>query len=247
MVSCTLALESRWGPPQTVEEGLFRRVGRLGSSLDASSSGSISYVTERPPQPAPVEKECEVSRRLLLHICCGPCSTYTIKRLRELGFDVTGYWYNPNVHPYTEHERRRSCLEEYAATVGLPMIWEPDYDMPAYFRAVAGHEKFGERCARCYDLRLRATARTASERGFGVITTTLLISPYQDQQLIVAVGEEAAAEFGVDFFFENFRRGWSERGRLAKEHNLYRQAYCGCIFSEWERYDQNASTRQRGG
>lgn len=185
-----------------------------------------------------------MSRRLLLHICCGPCSTYTINRLRELGWDVTGYWYNPNIHPYTEHERRRACVEEYAAIVGLPMVWEPDYDVPAYFRAVVGHEKFGERCARCYDLRLRATARTASERGFSVITTTLLISPYQDQELIAAIGKEAATEFGVDFLFENFRRGWSERGRLTREHNLYRQAYCGCIFSEWERYDQNASTRQ---
>ena len=173
-------------------------------------------------------------RSILLHICCGPCGTYPINRLRELGFSVTGFWYNPNIHPYAEHERRKECVAEYARTVGLPMIWSERYEMPLYFRQVAGHEERGERCGICYRLRLERIAQVARERGFDAFTTTLLISPYQQQTLIGSIGEELAVKNGVEFFFENLRRGWGERGRLAREHHLYQQQYCGCIYSEVE-------------
>lgn len=173
-------------------------------------------------------------KSLLLHICCGPCGTYPINRLRELGFSVTGFWYNPNIHPYAEHERRRECVAGYASEVGLPMIWSEGYEMPLYFREVAGHEQRPKRCATCYRLRLERTAQIARERGFDVFTTTLLISPYQQQALIRSIGEELATRNGVGFFFENLRRGWGERGRLAREHHLYQQQYCGCIYSEVE-------------
>ncbi|MGQ9492193.1 MAG: epoxyqueuosine reductase QueH [Anaerolineae bacterium] len=178
-------------------------------------------------------QETGEGKRLLLHICCGPCSTYTIQRLREQGFDLTGLWYNPNIHPFAEHERRRECIQSYAAEIELPMIWET-YDMPTYFRAVAGHEAFGERCAICYRLRLERTAQIAQQQGFDAFTTTLLISPYQQQALIRSIGEELASQYGVQFYFENLRRGWSERGRMAREHSMYQQRYCGCIYSEWE-------------
>jgi hypothetical protein len=176
--------------------------------------------------------------RILLHICCAPCATYTINRLREEGFEVTGFWYNPNIHPWTEHEMRRESMVKYAEAVGLPMIWKERYDMPLFLRAVVGHERFGERCAICYRLRLEKTANVASERGFDAFTTTLIISPYQDQELIRHIGEKVGTRYGVEFYFEDFRRGWSERGRLTREHGLYRQQYCGCIFSEWERYNK---------
>lgn len=177
-------------------------------------------------------------KSILLHICCGPCSTYTINRLREEGFAVTGYWYNPNIHPWQEHERRRESLVAFAEEVDLPMLWHERYEMPAFLRAVAGREKFRERCEICYRLRLSQTARMAHEKGFEAFTTTLLISPYQDQGMIRSIGEEVAAEQGVEFYFENFRRGWAERGRLTRQHGLYRQQYCGCIYSEWERYNK---------
>ena len=177
-------------------------------------------------------------KRILLHICCAPCATYPVQRLREEGFEVAGFWYNPNIHPWTEHERRRESLVAYAQAVGLPMIWHERYEMPLFLRAVAGHEKFGERCRICYRMRLERAAQVAAEGGFDAFTTTLLISPYQDQALIREIGEEAAAQRGVEFYFENFRRGWSERGRLTKEYDLYRQQYCGCIYSEWERYNK---------
>nr|MBC7246134.1 epoxyqueuosine reductase QueH [Chloroflexota bacterium] len=184
------------------------------------------------PQASPDQKPGQ-GKRLLLHICCAPCSTYSVQRLREQGFDLTGLWYNPNIHPFAEHERRRECMQSYAAEIELPIVWEA-YDMPAYFRAVAGHEAFGERCTICYQLRLERTAQIAQQQGFDAFTTTLFISPYQQQALIRSIGEELASQYGVQFYFENLRRGWSVRGRMAREHDMYQQRYCGCIYSEWE-------------
>jgi len=198
----------------------------------------LPYSVELPPRPREVERaKAGEGKRILLHICCGPCGTYAIERLREEGFQVTGFWYNPNIHAWQEHQRRRESVQKYAEAVGLPIIWHEKYEMPLYLRAVVGHEKFGERCHICYRMRLEKTARVAAEGGFDAFTTTLLISPHQDQALIRQIGEEVAEEWGVEFYFENFRRGWSERGRLIHEHDLYRQQYCGCIYSEWERYN----------
>jgi predicted adenine nucleotide alpha hydrolase (AANH) superfamily ATPase len=175
---------------------------------------------------------------MLLHVCCAPCSTYTIDRLRSQGFQVTGFWYNPNIHPWQEHERRREALAAYAEEAHLPMIWHSTYEMPLFLRAVAGKERFRQRCAICYRLRLERTAETAEKGEFDAFTTTLLISPYQDQEIIKTTGERIAGQHGLQFYFENFRHGWAERGRMTREHDLYRQQYCGCIYSEWERYNK---------
>lgn len=185
-------------------------------------------------RPNPVVERPGEGKSLLLHICCGPCGTYPINRLRELGFAVSGFWYNPNIHPFDEHERRRECVAEYASAVGLPMIWSEGYEESRYSELIAGHEVRGERCGVCYRLRLERTAQTARDKGFDAFTTTLLISPYQQQALIRSIGEELAAKNGVEFFFENLRRGWPERGRLAREHHLYQQQYCGCTYSAVE-------------
>jgi len=195
----------------------------------------LPYRVVLPPMSKSAPKPGE-GKRILLHICCGPCSTYPITRLREEGFEVTGFWYNPNIHPWQEHERRRESMARYAEIVALPVIWYERYEMPQFLRAVIGHERFRQRCAICYRMRLEKTALVARANDFDAITTTLLISPYQDQRLIRAIGEEIAKTHGLEFFFENFRRGWAERGRLTREHDLYRQQYCGCIYSEWERY-----------
>ena len=197
----------------------------------------LPYSVELPPRPMEVEKPGE-GKRILLHICCAPCATYPIEQLREEGFQVTGFWYNPNIHPWQEHQRRRESAQKYAEAVALPVIWYEKYEMPLYLRAVVGHERFRERCRICYRMRLEKTARVAAEGGFDAFTTTLLISPHQDQAMIRQIGEEVAEEWKVGFYFENFRRGWSERGRLTHEHDLYRQQYCGCIYSEWERYNE---------
>ena len=196
----------------------------------------VIEVPEPAPKPAP-EITDHAGERILLHICCAPCGTYTTNQLRELGFDVTGFWYNPNIHPWREHERRRLSLVEYANRIDLPMIWHGAYDMPAFLRRVSGTEQFGRRCALCYEMRLAETARQAQIRGFDAFTTTLLTSPHQNQEMIRRIGERLARADGVEFHFENFRRGWSERGQMTTEHDLYRQQYCGCIYSEWERYN----------
>jgi len=207
----------------------------------------LTRAVDRPIQPAPQTAEGPIGagRRILVHICCAPCATYTVRRLRELAFEVTGYWYNPNIHPFSEHERRRETLIRYADEISLPVRQAAGYEMVEFLRAVSGHEQFGERCRLCYQMRLEETARFAAHEGFTVFTTTLLISPYQDQQMIKTLGESAAARYGIAFLFENFRRGWAERGRLVREHALYSQRYCGCLYSEWEALDRAATTAAR--
>jgi len=180
----------------------------------------------------------EGSKSILLHVCCAPCSTYTVARLRSQGFSVTGFWYNPNVHPWLEHERRRESMTAYAHEIDLRMIWYETYEMPLFLRSVVGKERFRQRCAVCYQLRLEKTAQTALTHGFDTISTTLLISPYQDQEMIRHVGARIARQHGLEFYAEDFRRGWAERGRLMRTHDLYSQQYCGCIYSEWERYNK---------
>jgi len=195
----------------------------------------LRRTVELPPPPEPSEPPGR-GRQLLLHVCCGPCGTYPALHLREEAFEVTAFWYNPNIHPFSEHERRREALHQFATAEDLPVLEWPDYEMVAFLRAVAGREAFGERCRFCYRMRLERTAQMAREQGFDAFTTTLLISPYQDEEMIRALGEEVGQVAGVPFYYERLRRGWSERGRLAKAHGLYRQDYCGCIYSEWERH-----------
>ncbi|MFC1994613.1 epoxyqueuosine reductase QueH [Chloroflexota bacterium] len=171
---------------------------------------------------------------LLLHVCCGPCATYVVGRLREQGHKVTACWYNPNIHPCHEHQRRLEAMEALSQAVDLPLIVEPGYDLIAYFRAVVGHE--ADRCPHCYRLRLEAVATLARDRGFQAFTTTLLISPYQQHDVLRQVGEALAEENGVQFHYEDFRPGFRESHCLAGDLGLYRQPYCGCVYSEWERH-----------
>ena len=176
--------------------------------------------------------------QILLHCCCGPCAIYTVNRLREEGFRVTAFWYNPNIHPFTEHRNRLEAMRSLAQTMELPLVVAEGYEMIDYFRAVVGHE--GERCGDCFRLRLSKTATAASEQGYKIFTTTLLISPYQKHELLRAVGETAAKECGVKFYYEDFRTGFRESHRLSRELNLYHQKYCGCVYSEWERFGKPA-------
>ncbi|MBN1400503.1 MAG: epoxyqueuosine reductase QueH [Anaerolineae bacterium] len=229
-------------------------VGRARALVQA---GKATWVSQEPgvirlnrvvelPEPERIPETPALSgQRVLLHICCGPCATYVVARLRELGAEVCGYWYNPNIHPYAEHARRRETLARYAEEINLPVIWETGYEMPAFMRAVVGHECFGERCALCYRIRLERTVLAAAEHGFQRFTTTLLISPYQDQERVKQLGEVLGAEHGVAFYFENFRQGFAAHHRLAREHGLYMQRYCGCVYSEWEAQDPQAWTKCR--
>lgn len=201
----------------------------------------LDYAVDLPPEPEPAPP-VGTDKRILLHICCAPCATYPIERLRELAFSVSGYWYNPNIHPFAEHQMRRASLEAYAVQVKLPMLWHEAYEMPAFLQRVVGKERFRQRCALCYAMRLEQTAHVASEQSYDAFTTTLLISPYQDQAMIRQIGERMGQRYGVSFFFENLRQGWHVRGKLARACDLYQQQYCGCIYSEWEAQCRTAWT-----
>lgn len=173
--------------------------------------------------------------RLLLHICCGPCALQPIKQLTGNKFkEVVGFYYNPNIHPPSEYKKRRETLREAGERIGVHVIY-PSYRMEEYFRKIASKEDSPDRCRLCWELRLLETADFAKKNRFSAFTTTLLISPYQDHDVIREIGERIAREKGVDFYYKDFRKGFRESQDEAKRQGLYRQRYCGCVFSELER------------
>ena len=172
--------------------------------------------------------------KVLLHICCAPCANRPLANLQAQGHEVTGYWYNPNIHPFTEYRARRNTVREYLEEIGVPLLEQNDYALRPFVRAVA--EDIAHRCVKCYEMRLFETARTAKERGFDAFTSSLFISPYQNHSLMKEVAERAAAEYGVAFLYQDFRPLFKEGQDFAREHGFYMQKYCGCVFSEEERY-----------
>jgi predicted adenine nucleotide alpha hydrolase (AANH) superfamily ATPase len=244
-----IVLDARGRRLSATSEEKARRLVQQGKAVIEQAEPltvRLTYEVTIPEKPRPESPPLSgEGRRILLHVCCAPCATYTAKRLRELAFEVTGLWYNPNIHPFSEHERRRETLAQYAQQIDLPVIWEPGYEIVSFMRAIHGREQFGTRCRICYHMRLERAAQVAARDGFDAFTTTLLISPYQDQDAIRALGEQAAAQHGVEFFFENFRRGWAEHHQMVHEHDLYSQRYCGCVYSEWEALDRSAATHPR--
>ncbi len=171
---------------------------------------------------------------VLLHTCCGPCTIHPLKSLRDEGMEVTGYFFNPNIHPYTEFGRRLATLEEYAGSAAMPLLVDRAYDLPGF---LSGALQAGDdRCLFCYRVRLERAFRAAQEGRVDGVTTTLLYSRFQRHDAIRAMGEELAARYGVPFLYRDFRKGWSEGVAESKRLDMYRQQYCGCIFSEWERY-----------
>jgi epoxyqueuosine reductase len=171
---------------------------------------------------------------LLLHVCCAHCAAYPVKHWRQAGYQVSAFWYNPNVQPYLEHENRLAAVRRLSETLELPLIETPGYAFTEHLRTVTGHE--ASRCELCYRLRLTRTAETARRMGFSGFTTTLLISHQQDRGEIAAIGEEVARDAGVKFLADDLSRYYSESRRLTKPMALYRQQYCGCVYSEYERY-----------
>lgn len=170
----------------------------------------------------------------LLHICCAPCANRPIDILRTDGYEVTGFWFNPNIHPFTEYRARRNCIRDYAAEIDLRLLERDDYALRPFIRTVA--EDISHRCVHCYEIRLYEAARQAAEGGFDSFTSSLFISPYQNHELMREVAERAAKEYGVAFLYRDFRPYFKEGQAFAREHGFYMQKYCGCVFSEEERY-----------
>jgi predicted adenine nucleotide alpha hydrolase (AANH) superfamily ATPase len=169
-----------------------------------------------------------------MHICCGPCTIYPLKELRIQGHEVVGVFYNPNIHPYQEYQKRRQTLNDYAAMAFLNVIWSENYPMEEFIRNIAFKEK--ERCAYCLLARLKYTAELAIQEKYDGFTTTLLYSKYQKHDLIREIGENLSRELRIIFYYQDFRVGWPEGVKISKELGLYRQPYCGCIYSEKERF-----------
>lgn len=179
--------------------------------------------------------------KVLLHTCCGPCTIYPLKILREKGHDVTGRFYNPNIHPYKEFTKRLQTLEEYADQVALPLLTEKTYGLKNFLRKVVFHEQ--GRCQFCYRMRLEDCARTAVLHGFSAFSSTLFYSKYQNHQQMKEIAEELAEKYQIEFMYHDFREGWQEGIDISVEKKLYRQPYCGCIYSEQERYDKSMRKR----
>ena len=175
--------------------------------------------------------------RLLMHICCAPCSIMCIDTLRREGIEPTGFWYNPNIHPVTEYKKRKNTLTQYASDIHMRLIVENKYGLREFVDHVC--PDYEHRCGWCYACRMEETARYAAENGYDHFTTTLLISPYQKHDMICRTAEVMADRYGVEFLYRDFRPYFKEGLERAKAHGLYRQQYCGCIFSEEDRFLYN--------
>ncbi len=180
--------------------------------------------------------------RLLLHSCCAPCSSHVIDTLTPY-FDITIFYYNPNIEPKEEYEKRKNeeirFLKEYPAINKLDII-DCDYDSNLYHEAIKGLEHLGERsprCHKCYYLRLDKTAAKALELGYDYFGTTLTVSPYKDSNKLNEIGKSLSEKYRLPYLYSDFKKnnGYLHSIELAKKYNLYRQDYCGCIYSKEER------------
>ena len=173
--------------------------------------------------------------KLLLHTCCAPCFLKCGEVLEDEGIKPTLFWYNPNIHPWMEYKSRKEALVEFAKFKNFELIIEENYGLREFISSI--YPDFSrERCKKCYQMRLEKTASYASKNGFDAFSTTLLISPYQNHECISELCHELEKKYGVKFLYRDFRPYFREGQKKAREHGLYMQKYCGCVFSEEERY-----------
>ncbi|WP_022846849.1 MULTISPECIES: epoxyqueuosine reductase QueH [unclassified Desulfurobacterium] len=178
-------------------------------------------------------------KRVLLHICCAPCACYPLEVLKQEDFEVYGLFYNPNIHPYTEFLKRLETVKKFEEITKIKIIYINKYPLEEWLRAVVYREERPIRCQICYSMRFEMTASVAKKGKFDFFTSTLFYSKYQNHEIMKMCAESAASKFGVKFLYRDFRKGWREGIEKSKEYNLYRQQYCGCIYSEKERYYKN--------
>ncbi len=172
--------------------------------------------------------------KILFHICCANCAIYPFERFAQKGMEAVGYFFNPNIHPYQEYQKRLETLRQYSEKVGLEVVYRDEYLLEEFLRNVS--HQVDERCGYCYRIRLEATAHEAKKNSFSAFSTTLLYSIYQKHLLIKEIGERLASEIGIPFYYEDFRPGWKKGVEISKAMGLYRQQYCGCIYSEKEKF-----------
>ncbi|MBE9527969.1 MAG: epoxyqueuosine reductase QueH [Proteobacteria bacterium] len=212
-----------------------------------NSSNADSY-SGAPKAGAPLKK-------ILVHMCCGPCSIIPLKNILKEEFEVHGYFYNPNIHPRGEFEKRLNGTKELAAHMGLDVLCDEEYRAVDFIRGMiesvdgatdeAGNPPEHTRCTYCYADRLEATAKAAKVHGYQAFTSSLLYSKYQNHAEIIELAEGIAAKYGVEFFYRDFREGWVEGIEKSKEIGLYRQKYCGCVYSLIDRYPKKYKKKRQ--
>ena len=178
---------------------------------------------------------------ILLHVCCGPCLVYPARVMEGEGTDFTCYFFNPNIHPYREFKKRLDSFKELADSRNYRYSIDRDYGLKTFLRQVVFNED--QRCKFCYRMRLGKTAELAAEQGHHGFSTTLLYSTYQNHALIQKQAAHASESHSIPFVYRDFRVGWQQGIDESKACNLYRQSYCGCLFSEQERYDNRLKKR----
>lgn len=170
--------------------------------------------------------------KLLMHMCCAPCSTYPLKMLKEKSIEVEGLFYNPNIHPLEEYNHRKNTVEIFSSISNLKVNYIDSYMEDVWLNY---NDQNISRCTMCYSIRLNKTAEYAKENGYDAFTTSLLVSPYQKHELIKELGEKYSKIYDIPFYYEDFRIGYREGQNIARDLGLYRQKYCGCIISYNER------------
>ena len=184
--------------------------------------------------------------RLLLHVCCGPCSLMPIVHLREEGWDITAFFFNPNIHPQEEWIRRRDAMRQVAEALKVPLMEEGEPVVPVdWVKALGGVIQEGERCRFCYRPRMDRTALLAVRQGFDAFTSSLLYSRYQHHEDIRREAEEASNRYGAVFLYRDFRPWWWDGIAMSKELGIYRQKWCGCILSRKEALRQQEESARR--
>ena len=172
--------------------------------------------------------------KLLLHICCAPCSAACIKVLREENIDIVGYWYNPNIHPFKEYDNRLKALKEYSKMINLNVIYDDFYGLDEFVKNTVNI--IDNRCGYCYLSRMERVVKYAHDNGYDAFSSTLFISPYQKHDLLKSICENLSKKYNIKFLYRDFRPYYELGREMFRETGLYMQKYCGCIFSERERY-----------
>lgn len=196
--------------------------------------------------------------KILMHVCCAPCLSGARIGFEKDDIDVTGYWFNPNIHPWREYDKRRDELKRYQDMESIGIIYEDQYPLFPFLdnmlKAISdsgivdkndfmSHSEKESRCLYCYRVRMLSTAKAAKRSGFDGFSTTLLLSKYQNHNLLKEICEKISIEVGIPFFYKDLRKNWGDSLNRSRQHTLYRQNYCGCIFSEQERYRERIQSR----
>jgi predicted adenine nucleotide alpha hydrolase (AANH) superfamily ATPase len=181
-------------------------------------------------------------KELLLHTCCAPCSVKCIEALKDEGIRPTAFFFNPNIHPFLEYKNRLDALKEFSVRGDFELIIRGGYGLSAFLNTLNGCYSFPKRCETCYSARLLETAKYAAENGFLSFSTTLLISPYQNHELIKKISADAAEKYNTTFLYRDFRQLFKDGQNAARAAGFYMQKYCGCIFSEEERFNKKTKS-----